>query len=276
MEALVDLVRAARAGELEEPVVVLASAERARPVPGRERGRLVEEEELRELPRLHQRLAVPALELEPTDDPPSGGHPAPDSPLVVVNAAAVPVDEPAGRIGDQFAERSDAILQRHRLDITSECADDRLPRLPSRPARRRGRHARTIDPRGFPQLSEVWFLHDEGEVKLSLNTARLKTMNMQARPECSLFILDLANPYRYLEVRGRARIEPDDDYAFADKVGRQVRRYRPEDDRQAGRVARRGHDRAGQRLAREHARLTAQGRRPGGRRRSRILFRRFW
>jgi hypothetical protein len=36
--------------------------------------------------------------------------------------------------------------------------------------------------------------------------------------ECSLFILDLANPYRFLEIRGRARIEPDDDYAFADKV----------------------------------------------------------
>jgi PPOX class probable F420-dependent enzyme len=77
----------------------------------------------------------------------------------------------------------------------------------------------TIDPRGFPQLSEVWFLFDEREVKISLNTARLKTMNMRARPQCSLFILDLANPYRYLEVRGRARIEPDEDYAFAAKVG---------------------------------------------------------
>ena len=29
----------------------------------------------------------------------------------------------------------------------------------------------------------------------------------------------LENPYRYLEVRGRARIEPDDDYTFARKVG---------------------------------------------------------
>ena len=77
----------------------------------------------------------------------------------------------------------------------------------------------TIDPEGFPQLSEVWFLFDESEVKVSLNTTRLKTMNMQARPRCSLFILDLANPYRYLEVRGHARIEPDDDYAFAAKVG---------------------------------------------------------
>ena len=40
-----------------------------------------------------------------------------------------------------------------------------------------------------------------------------------ARPQCSLFVLDLANPFRYLEVRGRARIEPDDDYAFARRVG---------------------------------------------------------
>lgn len=76
----------------------------------------------------------------------------------------------------------------------------------------------TIDPRGFPALSEVWFLFDDGEVGVSLNTARRKTKNLQARPECSLFILDLANPYRFLEIRGRARIEPDDDYAFADKV----------------------------------------------------------
>jgi len=77
----------------------------------------------------------------------------------------------------------------------------------------------TIDSGGFPQLSEVWFLHDDGEVKLSLNTARLKTRNLQERPECSLFILDLAAPWRYLSIRGRARIEPDDDYAFAAKVG---------------------------------------------------------
>ena len=48
---------------------------------------------------------------------------------------------------------------------------------------------------------------------------RLKTRNLKERPECSLLILDLASPYRYLEVRGRARVEPDDDYVFAGKVG---------------------------------------------------------
>ena len=78
----------------------------------------------------------------------------------------------------------------------------------------------TVDRDGLPQLTEVWFLHEDGEVKLSLNASRAKTKNLRERPGCSLLILDLSNPYRYLELRGRARIEPDDDYAVADEVGR--------------------------------------------------------
>ena len=77
----------------------------------------------------------------------------------------------------------------------------------------------TIGANGFPQLTEIWFLHDDGELKLSLNSSRLKTRNLRRRPQCSVFVLDLENPYRYLEVRGNAEIEPDDDYTFARKVG---------------------------------------------------------
>jgi PPOX class probable F420-dependent enzyme len=76
----------------------------------------------------------------------------------------------------------------------------------------------TLDGEGLPQLTEVWFLHDDGELRFSLNTSRAKTRNLQARPGCSVLVLDLANPYRYLEVRGRARVEPDDDYTFAKKL----------------------------------------------------------
>jgi PPOX class probable F420-dependent enzyme len=76
----------------------------------------------------------------------------------------------------------------------------------------------TIDGKGFPQQTEVWFLYDEGDLKTSLNDARLKTRNLMTRPACSLLLLDLANPYRYLVVRGTAKIEPDDDYAFAQKL----------------------------------------------------------
>lgn len=78
----------------------------------------------------------------------------------------------------------------------------------------------TIGADGVPQQTEVWFLHDDDDkLKVSLNTSRLKTRNLRRRPETSLFLLDLQNPYRFLDVRGRARIDPDEDYAFADKVG---------------------------------------------------------
>jgi PPOX class probable F420-dependent enzyme len=77
----------------------------------------------------------------------------------------------------------------------------------------------TIGRDGFPQVTEIWFLHDEGELKLSLNSSRLKTRNLQRDPKVSLMLLDLEVPYRYLEVRGNARVEPDDDYEFAGKLG---------------------------------------------------------
>ncbi|HET7556340.1 MAG TPA: PPOX class F420-dependent oxidoreductase [Gaiellaceae bacterium] len=78
----------------------------------------------------------------------------------------------------------------------------------------------TIDDDGFPQLTEVWFLHEDGEVKVSVNTSRWKLHNLQRRPQCSLLVLDPQNPYRYLELRGRARVEPDADRSFAARLGR--------------------------------------------------------
>lgn len=79
----------------------------------------------------------------------------------------------------------------------------------------------TIGPDGLPQVTATWFLFDEAEgvVKLSLNTARQKVKNLQARPEASFLIMDPATPYRTIELRGRVDIAPDDDYAFAEQAG---------------------------------------------------------
>jgi PPOX class probable F420-dependent enzyme len=77
----------------------------------------------------------------------------------------------------------------------------------------------TIGPDGRPQLSAVWFLAADDGISISLNTSRQKTKNLTARPPCCLFILDLAVPQRYLEIRGDAEVTPDPDYAFADRVG---------------------------------------------------------
>jgi len=77
----------------------------------------------------------------------------------------------------------------------------------------------TIGSDGFPQATALWFLYEDGLLKLSLNTTRQKTRNLQRDPHVTLFILDRANPYRTLEVRARAEVAPGDDYAFADRVG---------------------------------------------------------
>ena len=77
----------------------------------------------------------------------------------------------------------------------------------------------TVGTDGYPQLSEVWFLAEDDVIRLSLNSDRQKTKNIVRHPACTLFILDLANTYRYLELRADALVEPDDDYRFADKVG---------------------------------------------------------
>ena len=77
----------------------------------------------------------------------------------------------------------------------------------------------TVGPDGRPQLSEVWFLAEGDTVATSLNTSRQKTQNMRANPAVTVFLLDLAMPYRYLEIRGDAEIVPDDDYSFADQLG---------------------------------------------------------
>ena len=77
----------------------------------------------------------------------------------------------------------------------------------------------TVGADGRPQLSAVWFLADDDGVRLSLNNSRQKTKNLTNNSAATLFILDTANPARYLELRGNATLTPDDDYAFADKFG---------------------------------------------------------
>src|SRR5262245_61643316 len=75
----------------------------------------------------------------------------------------------------------------------------------------------TIGPDGRPQLSAVWFLYTDDQFQLSLNTTRQKTKNLIVRPAVTLFVID-SSGYRYLEVRGDARAEPDPDYEFATRL----------------------------------------------------------
>lgn len=73
----------------------------------------------------------------------------------------------------------------------------------------------TIGTNGYPQSTLTWFVHNDGKLQLSLNSARLKTKNLIKNPKVSLLILDPSTPMRYLEIRGDATTATDAGLAFA-------------------------------------------------------------
>jgi PPOX class probable F420-dependent enzyme len=64
-------------------------------------------------------------------------------------------------------------------------------------------HLGTIMANGSPQVTPVWVDYDGTHVRINSAKGRVKDKNMRRDPRVSLSLLDPANPYRYLEVRGR-------------------------------------------------------------------------
>jgi PPOX class probable F420-dependent enzyme len=79
----------------------------------------------------------------------------------------------------------------------------------------------TLDPEGRPHTTALWYLADreDGRLKISLSDGRKKFRHLQDNPEMDLFIVDPANQFHTLEVRGTAEIVEDEDRALAGKVG---------------------------------------------------------
>ena len=64
----------------------------------------------------------------------------------------------------------------------------------------------TINADGSVQTSVVWAKRDGDAVLFATVRGRLKERNMQRDPRISLSVFDLADPLKYVEVRGRAEI----------------------------------------------------------------------
>jgi PPOX class probable F420-dependent enzyme len=63
-------------------------------------------------------------------------------------------------------------------------------------------HLATVMPNGEPQVTPVWFDYDGTTIMINTAVGRQKDRNMQRDGRVALSILDPANPYRYVEVRG--------------------------------------------------------------------------
>src|SRR3954466_13306531 len=79
----------------------------------------------------------------------------------------------------------------------------------------------TIRPDDTVQVNPMWFEYDGENLLFTHTTKRAKFRNLQRNPSMSYSIVDPANPFRYLELRGRL-IEtiPDPEGEFYVRLGK--------------------------------------------------------
>ncbi len=65
-------------------------------------------------------------------------------------------------------------------------------------------HVATTMPDGSLQSTPVWIDRDGDAVVFNTAKGRAKHRNLEQNPQLALSVLDSANPYSYLQVRGRA------------------------------------------------------------------------
>jgi PPOX class probable F420-dependent enzyme len=82
-------------------------------------------------------------------------------------------------------------------------------------------HVATIGTQGEPQVNPVWFDWDGQHILFSQTKTRQKYRNVQREPRIALSIVDPANPYRYIEIRGKVvEIREDPDRAFINSMAK--------------------------------------------------------
>lgn len=71
-------------------------------------------------------------------------------------------------------------------------------------------HVATMRPDGRIQTNPIWYIRDGSRLRMTTTSSRQKARNVAQDDRMSISIHDPAQPYRYLELRGRVvAIEPD-------------------------------------------------------------------
>jgi PPOX class probable F420-dependent enzyme len=76
----------------------------------------------------------------------------------------------------------------------------------------------TLGPTGYPHVSAIWVILEGDVIVTSMAGARQKLKNLAAQPKATIFLIDPANQYRTLEVRGDVTVEPDPEFVTLQKI----------------------------------------------------------
>lgn len=60
----------------------------------------------------------------------------------------------------------------------------------------------TVMPDGSPQVTPVWFEFKDSIIRINTAKGRRKVRNLDTNPRVAMAIVDPANPYRYIQIRG--------------------------------------------------------------------------
>ncbi len=86
-------------------------------------------------------------------------------------------------------------------------------------------HLATLDPAGFPRITPIWFLWEDGVFYMSSGQERRHVHDLACDPRAGLSIAleesqteAGSRPYRQIIVRGYAQVQPDTDEIWAHKL----------------------------------------------------------
>ena len=86
----------------------------------------------------------------------------------------------------------------------------------------------TLGSDGYPQVTPIWYLYDEGRFWITTASDRVKGRNMLARPQVGFAIDSDQRPYRGVSARGRAQLVAEGE-AARPITRRIAARYVPEE-----------------------------------------------
>lgn len=82
----------------------------------------------------------------------------------------------------------------------------------------------TVRSDGAPAIAHVWVDYVDGHILTSSPLGSRKGRNIRAEPRVAMDVVDPADPWRYLQLRGHVvEIRPDDDLLFIDRLSRRYR-----------------------------------------------------
>ncbi len=79
-----------------------------------------------------------------------------------------------------------------------------------------------VTPSGAVQSTAIWFLHDavNDTILISITDGRKKFRNLTENPNATFFLLNPADQWNYVEIRGTVAIEPDPEKVLMSAIGR--------------------------------------------------------